>query len=305
MSILKQRFLLVSDMHYTAEDRPEELKEKYPSAIGTLASGDAFGKTQSEKIEKIYSDICAEHARSPLTAVLVLGDLSVDDYGYRNLPHNYCKRFKNECMDRLHVRAYALPGNHDSYPAPLWQKVFGYGRQYSLEFGETVFIMADTFSDTPASKTDPAGGSPHTKIDDAFLTECLRKYQNKKIFLCAHHFDVNKTFSEDAKRSIRENTDIVCLFRGHTHVNSVNDTGTELGNKKLVDIGGYGYCGKNVNGTWEFNIFEPAWAWGYQIAEIYDDRIKIYHVRTANNYRATNGSFQVPETVSDVVEYNI
>ena len=305
MSFLKQRFLLVSDMHYTTEERPDELKEKYPSAIGTLASGDAFGKTQSEKIEKIYSDICAEHDRSPLTAVLVLGDLSVDDYGYRNLPHNYCKRFKNECMDRLPVRAYALPGNHDSYPAPLWQKVFGYGRQYSLEFGETVFIMADTFSDTPASKTDPAGGSPHTKIDEAFLKDCLSRYKNRKIFLCAHHFDIEKTFTEEAKRVIKESTDTVCLFRGHTHVNSVTDMGAEFGNKKLIDIGGYGYCGMNVNGTWEFNIYDPKWAWGYQIVEIYDDRIRISHLRTANTYRAANGDFQVPETISDVVEYSI
>ena len=59
MSILKQRFLLVSDMHYTTEERPEELKEKYPSAIGTLASGDAFGKTK-----KIYHVRTANNYRA-------------------------------------------------------------------------------------------------------------------------------------------------------------------------------------------------------------------------------------------------
>ena len=61
----------------------------------------------------------------------------------------------------------------------------------------------------------------------------------------------------------------------------------------------------NVNGTWEFNIYDPKWAWGYQVVEIYDDRIRVYHLRTANTYRAANGNFQVPETISDVVEYSI
>ena len=96
MSKLKQRFLLVSDMHYTVDESAAELELIYPDAKASAATGTAFGKTQGEKVQKIYDDIMEENRRSPLDAVLVLGDLSIDDYDYRNLPWNFCKKFKEE-----------------------------------------------------------------------------------------------------------------------------------------------------------------------------------------------------------------
>ena len=288
-------------MHYTTEETSAEIKAVYPEAKPCPASGRAFGKTQREKIEKIYDDICEAHRRAPLDAVLVLGDLSVDDYDFRQLPHNYCQRFKEECMDRLPVKAYAMPGNHDSYPNSIWREVFGYDRQYAVAFGDTVFLMADTFADTPASKTNPGGGAPHTPLDETFLRQSLEAYSGKTIFLCAHHFRPDMTFSEGAKQLIKDSEDIVCLFRGHTHVNDVIDLGEEMGSKRLVDIGGYGYSGRKVGDKWEFNIFDFSWAWGYQIVEIYDDGIQTYHIKTENLYRAVNGDFQVNETVEGAV----
>ena len=50
MSTLKQRFLLVSDMHYTTEESYEELKKIYPNAKTSVAAGNAFGKTQRGKV---------------------------------------------------------------------------------------------------------------------------------------------------------------------------------------------------------------------------------------------------------------
>ena len=55
MSELKQRFLLVSDMHYTTEETAAELKLIYPDAKASVAAGNAFGKKQREKVEKIWS----------------------------------------------------------------------------------------------------------------------------------------------------------------------------------------------------------------------------------------------------------
>ena len=46
MATLKQRFLLVSDMHYTTEETGAQLKQTYPEAIASAAAGNAFGKTQ-------------------------------------------------------------------------------------------------------------------------------------------------------------------------------------------------------------------------------------------------------------------
>lgn len=304
MSTLKQRFLLVSDMHYTTEETYEELKKLYPEANTSLASGNAFGKTQKQKIEKVYEDIVEEHRRSPLDAVIVLGDLSVDDYDFRHLPYNYCRKFKEECMDRLPVQSYALPGNHDSYPNEMWREVFGYDREYAIEFGDCVFIMADTFSNVPASKIDPAGGAPKNPIHDDFLRENLEKYKGKKIFLCAHHID-SSLITEEGKKLIKDSGDVVFMYRGHVHINSVNDMGEECGNVKLCDIGGYGYSGQVINGGYTFNVFDFKWAWGYQIIEVYDDVIKTYHVKTKNIYVADNGVFDIDETVEGECIYKI
>ncbi|MBQ8387514.1 MAG: metallophosphoesterase [Clostridia bacterium] len=302
MSTLKQRFLLVSDMHYSVEETPEEYKKIYPNARASVASGNAFGKTQRQKIEKIYEDIMEEQRRSPLDAVLVLGDLSIDDYDHRQLPISYCKKFKEDCMDRLPVPSYAIPGNHDSWPNDLWKEMMGYDRQYVLEFGDVVFLMADTFPGTPAMKHDPGSGSAIAPIDDEFLRTNLEKYKGKKIFICAHHIDGIR-ITDEGKRLIKESGDVVYMYRGHVHIHSVNDMGEECGNVKLIDIGGYGYAGQVVNGKYTFNVYDYAWAWGYQIVEIYDDKVRTYHVKTANHYVADNGVFDVEEAVLNDMEY--
>lgn len=296
MSTLMQRFILVSDMHYTTDKSAKEFKAEYPEANVSAASGSAFGKTQSEKIRKVYTDILEENEASVLDGVLVLGDLSIDDSDFRKLPFNYCQKFKEECMDRLPCPAYAIPGNHDSYTNDTWKNIFGYDRQFAALFGDTVFIMADTFASVPAIG---ASGSAHTRLDGDFLQDCLEKYKGKRIFLCAHYFDADQSFDEKTKRIIRDSSDIVCLFRGHVHVSSVIELGREMGDKTLIDIGGYGYCGRNVGGRWDFNTFDQSWAWGYQVLEIYDDTVRTYHVKTANRYIATNGCFDTVKTVED------
>lgn len=293
MSALQNRFLLVSDMHYTTEETTEELKQMYPGANTSAAAGNAFGKTQKGKIDKLLGDILEEHRRSPLDAVLVLGDLSIDDADFRNLPWDYCSRFREDCMDKLPCPAYALPGNHDSYPDAHWKEVFGYGREFTVSVGDCVFLMADTFREVPAHG---ASGSPHNPLDPSFLRNCFGQHRRKKLFLCAHHLEQN-TFLPEVQKMIRENRDLVCMFRGHVHKNSITDLGDELGGQKLIDIGGYGYKGRVVNGRYDFNYFDFAWAWGYQILEIYDDCIRTYHVKVQNRYDAVNGVFDIPETV--------
>ena len=197
-------------------------------------------------------------------------------------------------MDALPCPVYAIPGTHDSYTNDIWKRIFGYDRQFVAEFGDTVFIMADTFAAVPAVG---ASGSSHTKLDGGFLQSCLEKYKGKKIFLCAHYFDAYESFDGKTKQIIKECSDIVCLFRGHVHISSVIGLGAEMGDKMLIDIGGYGYCGRNIGGKWDFNTFDLKWAWGYQVLEIYDDMIKTYHFKTANRYIATNGCFDTKRSV--------
>ena len=295
-----RRFLLVSDMHYTTDLSAEELKKTHPDSNASAASGSAFGKLQREKIEKIYEDIMREYGRSPLDAVLVLGDLSIDDYDFRNLPINYCMQFKKECLDRLPCPHFAIPGNHDSYPDDKWREMFGTNREFVCEVGDTVFVMADTFNSLPA--TD-ASGSHLTAMNEEFIKNALNENKGKKIFICAHYIEGraegDRTMSPEIQRLIRESDDTLLLFRGHTHVDNVIDLGDVLGGKLIVDIGGYGYCGMKVGNRYEFNIFDKKWAWGYQILEIYEDRISTYHVTTDNTYNAVNGVFVIDEQKSE------
>ena len=296
---MKHRVLLVSDMHYTTEERYEELKKSYPNANTSVAAGDAFGHTQREKVELIYEAICAEHAKAPLDGVLVLGDLSIDDYDYRNLPDNYCRRFKEEVMDRLPCPAWALAGNHDSYPDAAWREIFGYGRQFAVEIGGSVFLMADTFRETPAHG---ASGSPYTQLDVSFLHDAAEQYDGKPLFLCAHHISEGGE-SEEAAAWVRERA--ICMFRGHTHHDGIVATGERWGQKPLIDIGGYGYHGIcTPEKKWVFSRFSFAWAWGYQMLEWEDggDTVRTYHVKPAYRYVAENGIFETPYTVSSAIE---
>ena len=273
MSALKKRILLVSDMHYTTELTYSELKKKYPDSNTSAAAGRTFGMTQREKVEKIYEDIIRENERKQLDAVLVLGDLSIDDYDFRNLPINYCMQFRKECLDRLPCNYYVLPGNHDSYPNDDWHRIFGTDREFVCEIGDSVFIMADTFGDCPAKS---ASGANLTMMNKNFIATCLEKYRGRKIFICAHHIDThtvgNPTISTDIRDIIKANENIVFLFRGHTHHSEVINLGKAFGDKRLIDIGGYGYSGIEMDYGWEFNIYDDKWAWGYQVLEIYDDK---------------------------------
>ena len=296
MSLLKHRFLLVSDMHYTTDLSADELKKIYPKSNASAATGNAFGKTQREKVEKVFEDIMREHKRIPLDAVLVLGDLSIDDYDFRNLPINYCAQFKEDCLDRLPIKYYVIPGNHDSYPDEIWRKIFGTDREFSFEVDDCAFIMVDTFNSIPATA---ASGSDLTQANEEFIKNALKKHSGKKIFICAHYFegktDGDRTMSPSLQSVIKNNCDIACLFRGHTHVNNVIELREALGEKKIIDIGGYGYCGMKIDNRYEFNIYDFKWAWGYQMLEIYDDKILTYHVKTDNTYNAVNGIFTVDE----------
>ena len=283
---MKQRVLLVSDMHYTTQETNAELKAKYPEANTSAAAGTILGVTQKDKLDKIISDIKAEHEKEPLTAVLVLGDLSIDDWDMRKLPDIYCKKFKEDCMDKLPCPAYALPGNHDSIPNEMWQEIFGYGREYSVKIGNTVFLMLDTFKNIPAAA---ACGGRYSGIDRDFLASELAKYtENENIFICTHY--VGAKYEEP----LPEIPNLRCIFRGHTHAAGLHD----FHGTPLYDIGGYGYNGVNIEGRgYTFNIFFPECAWGYNVLEIEDNEFKVWHKTVEMTYFAENGTFQIKEEI--------
>ncbi len=281
------RIVLVSDMHYTTEETDKELRLIYPEARTSVAAGNAFGRTQLEKINCIVSDLNEFVSKAPVEAVLVLGDLSIDDYSFRKLPRNYCEQFKKDCMEKLPCPSYALAGNHDSYPNDLWKAVFGYDRQYSIKIGDAAFIMLDTFNSCPASG---ASGSPYTGVDYEFLKNELKKYPTEQIFICTHYIR-NDSYDEKFIELLNQNNRIVCLFDAHTHRNRLFIPHEQV-TQYQINVGGYGYQGIHLeNGKWDFNQFEESLAWGYEVLEWNDTEAHVYYVKPSRRYIGTNGVF--------------
>ena len=271
-------------MHYTTQETNAELREKYPEANASAAAGTVLGVTQREKMDKLFSDIIAEHEKEKLDAVLVLGDLSIDDYDLRKLPECYCLKFREEIMDRLPCISYALPGNHDSIPNEMWRDIFGYDREYSVKIGDSVFLMLDTFKNIPATA---ACGGRFTGFDYDFMQSELAKYtDNENIFICCHYT------REEKEPDFPEIPNLKCLFRGHTHE---AETLTFHG-RPLCDIGGYGYNGiVGEDGKYTFNRFFHECAWGYNVLEIEDGGFRVWHKTVKMRYLAENGVFEVEE----------
>jgi len=290
---MKTRILLVSDMHYTTEEAYDELIRIHPEAKASPAAGTILGMTQAEKLERLTCDILKEHEREPLDLVLVLGDLSIDDYDLRCLPDNYCRKFKHEVMDRLPCPVYALPGNHDSYPNSIWQEIFGYPREYSVRLGNNLFLMLDTFKNIPAKG---GCGGRYSGVDRDFIRCELSKYSDcENVFVCAHYIKPDE-------ETLGEIQNLRCLFRGHTHESERLD----FHGKPLFDIGGYGYNGVALGGgKYTFNIFFESCAWGYNMLEITDSEIDVYHKRVDMTYTAENGVFEISDEISDKTEIHI
>ena len=274
------RVLLLSDLHYTVNE-PETLA-RLPEAKPSPAAGDAFGLTQEEKLARAIADLTAEHGRFQTDLVLFLGDLSLDDPPYRCLPENYCEA----CMAALKTLpcpVYALPGNHDSYPLPLWKDATGCEHQYMIDTPEALFVMLDTFAALPATG---ASGSGYSGLDYRFLSSVLPEDPGKPVILCAHMIDPEKERGR-LEPFLRAHREIKLMFRGHTHFHGV----LSVENVPLADIGGYAYNGMIIDGQYSFSVFDPAWAWGYQVLTIENGTLTTYFREIPMTYHAANGVF--------------
>ena len=285
--VAKSRILLVSDMHYTDV-----------VGSGALAVSNVLGATQQERLNFLNQEILREHTASPLTAVLMLGDFSVDDYPWRAKREgkaNYCQKYLQTFLHGLPVPVYILPGNHDSYPDELWQKEIGCKRQYAVEIGDSLFCMLDTFHGTAVS----ASGAPYTGVDCVWLLEQLQLHPGKRVFLCAHYFDWSKE-TEKFRMILRTHSEITALFQGHTHVRRAMRLNAECGGRMLYDIGGFSYncyCYRDAAGKecWDFNHYEAESAWGYQLLTLHRTSYEAEYVYSAWNYHGSNGTFFHPQ----------
>lgn len=297
----KTRILLISDIHYTTEQTGRELKAIDPVINGSLANGPILGYTQKQRMDFMLQCIQKEHGKDPLEAILIPGDLSIDDYDWRCLPRNYCDGCKQDYLDRFPVPYHVIPGNHDSYPDVIWKKIFGAPRQFSVVIGGVLFLMADTYCKTPAGS---ASGSPYTPLDLNWVKAELEKHGEMPVFVVAHYFDPGRegaAFSE----FLAATPQIRGLFMGHTHRFQAVDPCASYGQKPLFDTGGFSYYTHPTDGVWDFNMFHAEWRWGYQMLEFDDKTFRSWHVFPAMHYHAHNGEFDLPVEITEAKEYPI
>ena len=294
------RIIVMSDPHYMTNDSQAAYNASHPGETAAPSAGDAFGYTQTEKMSAVLEDVNKFAEREKVEGVLVLGDLGTDDYGFRNLSENYVQKFKDDVMAKFPGVSYALPGNHDSYPNDMWKETFGYDRQYSVKIGDAAFIMLDTYADL---STVDGSGSGYTGIDVDWLEKELEKYPTEKIFLCMHYLK-NTEANYKLNKILSENERIVCLFRGHTHLNEVLIC-DDLNDEFLIDLGGYAYMGQKTAAGYDYSVYDNSWAWGFGVLEWNDTEAHYYHVKFDRTYTGSNGTFNFAGAIEDEITIKI
>ena len=322
---LTGRYLLVSDLHYVGD------------GTGGRNSGDTDrrtyrGATNAQRMQLLCDSIEQEHKLRGLDGILVLGDLSTDDWysGVNSswLTDYYCynvyRDYLKPLADRLGIDIRVIAGNHDSYyngsagdsAAKLtWNGFFGYDRQYTYVDGDNVFIMIDNFGgNVDADDAEGAGnGSEWRETDTAWLKTQLDLYASKKnIFLCSHEFG---ECSDAMKNLLANYTNVVALFEGHTH----HFSGSSLFGKTglpLLNTGNFAYgvydsgsgrsndfgamctgCGTDYNCLWGFQIIETS------ASNVTSYRVNVPHTYSFNTYTYSGSSATKTGTVTHVQPY--
>lgn len=226
------RLILVSDIHYTMREPPCD-KE------GFLYY---YGEKSEYRMQKLWSLIQEEHHRSPLDALVFLGDTVHDTE--ENL-----RDFFRKWADDLPCPAYYLPGNHEAFSEEIWREVTGCGRQSVAVLPYCKILMCDCFSDLK---------HPHRiqPMNMEFLKEQAEKYPGEKMLLCTHYFH----WEEPLEQWLLQNPQVVAVFHGHTHL-SVPNLGS-IGGKKVISTGNFSY-GLNMEEGIEWYR-----KWGWSVTEV-------------------------------------
>lgn len=272
-SEITYRILLISDMHYSTEDR--------------------LGYTQKQRLDFMRDCILREHAERPIDALILPGDLSIQDYPWRQLECDFSEKLMREYVDPLPFPSFVLPGNHDSYPDELWKKLIGQPRQQAVVLNGCLFLLLDTFHGIAQG----ASGAPYTGVDTVWARTQMETYPDLPVFLVAHYFKPEAE-SEEFFALVRHPR-VVCLIMGHTHQADAYRAGSACANKLIVDTGAFSYITRPTEGKWDFNVFHKRWAWGYNLLDFTADTAYIYHRFPEFHYHGVNMDYHMEEHIED------
>lgn len=229
----KSKVILMSDIHYRCANY--------------------FGRSPEEIAELLCEDLAAEYEKEPYDALLLLGDYSLDHWGWRTKGTyitkgiSNAKIFAERYLERIvpdGVGVRMIAGNHEQYGEELWHELTGHWRRDHIVIGDILFILTDTFG-ADLDPTEHSDGT-YSGANVADIKALMSNYPDKKVILCAHWFDMNRE-SQEFCELLRKEERVLCLFCGHNHQSCIQNTGENNGNKPILCTGHYSYSGEPNN----------------------------------------------------------
>ncbi|MBQ9358478.1 MAG: metallophosphoesterase, partial [Abditibacteriota bacterium] len=189
--------------------------------------------------------ITMEQNKGKADALFLLGDFALDYWfngGSYNKGTSNVTVFFNKYVKALPnaLPVYPIAGNHEQYTNEKWKEITGFDRQYTVNMGNCLFIMLDSFSGELGPDYDHDG--KYVPFNVEYIKSMLAKYPAKYVFLCSHWFDKNletPEFNDLVKNEPR----IKALFNGHDHNYQVDTSVDAWGNKPVLHTGEFSYAG--------------------------------------------------------------
>lgn len=273
--------LITSDMHYT-----------------NLHDYSTIGMDKDARLQLWVDGILAEHKKDPYDLIVILGDMSLDYWGYngggswqRNPRLSETKLFMEKYVSQLpkDVPTLVLPGNHELYTNADWLFLTGNNRSESFVLGNNLFIIPDSY----AGAVNPTyvhgkNDAPYKALDMEFINNALAAHPEcTNVFLLSHHFDLSQE-SEEFKTLLKTDKRIVGLFSGHTHKSNVIELGSDYRNLCIAQTGGFLSPGK----------------WGYRDIIINGENILTKYIVPAYSFVHQGETYSSSRKTTDTLKLN-
>lgn len=269
--------LITSDMHYSS---------LHPYSVD-----------KDTRLQLWVDGILAEHERDPFDSIIILGDMSLDYWGWngggswqRDPRVSETKLFMEKYFSQLpkEVPTLVMPGNHELYTNEAWKELTGNNRNETFVLGNNLFIIPDSY----AGAVDPVyqgGGindSPYECMNMEFINNALDAHPEcTNVFLLSHHFDLSKE-STAFKNLLKNDKRIVGLLSGHTHQSTGIALGSEYRDLFLAQTGAFLSQGK----------------WGYRDIIINDQNIVSNFIIPQCEYEVDGTKYSFARKTIDIVK---
>lgn len=254
------RIALLSDLHY----KGFENIQNYPS---------------DKRVDIAIQSLNLEKEKNGLDFVIFNGDICNNDIDTENDIFSY---IANYMSSKLNLRHFYLHASHDYYTEDEFENYFKYTKNYTIKFGNCLFVCIDNFMDSINTVTNSGFG--YTPVDMNWFNKVIEDNKDvENIFIICHYLDT--TVESDFLTKINSMSNIVCGFEGHIH-DAITVT---KGNYKFYRTGHFSV---NAGGKWSND--NP---WGYRILEFDGETMKTYMVYPSVTYHDYTQDYAISNSI--------